>query len=1137
MRAAALLLLGLTPARAAFPLDLYPSCGDPSGACPDDLGQTWNLLSTWPEAWSSVRAEERALGPGLWADRAWRRTVGSPSVLIAVLDSGIEWDSRDLVNKHFLNRAELPLPQGADGAVGADHDLNGDGVFDVRDYALDARVRIDAGQDRADDLLDPSDLIATFSDGVDDDGNGFVDDISGWDFLWNDNDPYDDTRYGHGTGEAKDSAAEGGDGRGDIGVCPNCQVLNLRVGDSFVADVQSFAGAVLYAVSMRAKVVQEALGTLNHSALAQAAIDAAWAAGTLVVASAADETSYHPNQPGANAHTLYVHAVRYDADAREDAETFLAYSNCTNHGVRLDLSAPSTSCSSGAVGVTAGVAGLVYSAAEQAGVELRASEAWALIALTADDIDQSYATDVFSSDRPKWYPTKAGWDRYSGYGRVNAEAAVNAVLDGNIPPEADLLDPAWYAVIDPSRAPTLELHGLVRAERSSVARWWVEVAAAEEPEPGDWIEVLSGSDEREGLLGAIDLAAIDLDTAEPFRVWTTEDEPVRRETEVHKQAVTLRLVVEDAAGRRNESRRAFFLREDPSLGTAWPRTLDGGSLEASPLLVDLDQDGVLDIVQGTADGRVFALSGDGSPLLGWPVLTEPLEEFDPSAPANHLANPRFAALGAGHASVLGSPAAGDIDGDGEPEVVVGSLRGALWAFNGDGSVVDGFPVEQLRVDRAALGEQVRLDEGFFSSPALGDLDGDGVLDIVIGGMDGQVYAWTGAGAPLPGFPVALRHPDTGGRQERIVSSPALGDINGDGVLDVVVGSNEPVRGTYSPLWAVSGRGTAEAGGAVLPGWPVLLFGTGADILPMVGEGTPQSPLIVDIDGDGDLEVACHGTGGPLVVLEGDGSQKFQALASLDVYGNGSNVYDASALPFINSPSAGDLNNDGQVDLVTGAIGSGYAVSALQDWSRERFDFPLVAWDGATGRPLPGWPRQVEDMQFFMNPAVADVDGDGRVEVLHGSGGFLLHAFSADGSEPEGWPKLTGQWILGSPTVGDVDGDGLMEVIVGTRQGQLYVWDTPAPSYAPVHWAGFGHDPANTRNYQTPLVGYNEAPPVEDTALDDKDGAVSTQPGGCGCSGGATAAGWVGLGASALLAAARRRRAGGSGAGAASPPVG
>ena len=47
---------------------------------------------------------------------------------------------------------------------------------------------------------DPEDLILTCSDGVDDDGNGFTDDISGWDSFAGDNNPYDDTRFGHGTG-------------------------------------------------------------------------------------------------------------------------------------------------------------------------------------------------------------------------------------------------------------------------------------------------------------------------------------------------------------------------------------------------------------------------------------------------------------------------------------------------------------------------------------------------------------------------------------------------------------------------------------------------------------------------------------------------------------------------------------------------------------------------------------------------------------------------------------------------------------------------------------------------------------------------------------------------------------------------
>ena len=72
-----------------------------------------------------------------------------------------------------------------------------------------------------------------------------------------------------------------------------------------------------------------------------------------------------------------------------------------------------------------------------------------------------------------------------------------------------------------------------------------------------------------------------------------------------------------------------------------------------------------------------------------------------------------------------------------------------------------------------------------SSPALGDLNGDGQLDVVVGRRDNKIYAWSGDGTPLTGWPQA-----TGLYVESCPeSSPALGDLNGDGQLDVVVGSS------------------------------------------------------------------------------------------------------------------------------------------------------------------------------------------------------------------------------------------------------------------------------------------------------------------------------------------------------------
>src|SRR5262249_33500026 len=268
-------------------------------------GNEWKLTSdqTGDPAIDSSPAELFGVR-GMSVDLAWQVTTGRPDVLIAVLDSGIKWDDtgamHDLARKVHLNRGELPLPRDAAGhtkpessAGGAflnpdPYDLNDDGVFNVTDFAGDARVSDANGNG----LLDPQDLIRAFSDGTDADANGYVDDIAGWNFLDDDNDPFDEVSYGHGTGEARDSAAEADNGS-HLGTCPNCMVLPVRVGDSFIADSNLFAQGVVFAVDSGAHVVQEALGALNNTSFARAAIEYAWSHDVPMIASAADEESFH----------------------------------------------------------------------------------------------------------------------------------------------------------------------------------------------------------------------------------------------------------------------------------------------------------------------------------------------------------------------------------------------------------------------------------------------------------------------------------------------------------------------------------------------------------------------------------------------------------------------------------------------------------------------------------------------------------------------------------------------------------------------------------------------------------------------------------------------------------------------------
>src|SRR3712207_45443 len=174
-------------------------------------------------------------------------------------------------------------------------------------------------------MLDPQDVLIAFSDGDDDDGNGYADDIAGWDFLDDDNDPFDDVQYGHGSGEARDSAGEANNG-GDLGACPNCMEIHLRVGTSFIADVNRFAQAVLYAVDNDVLVVQEALGALNKSRLGRRAVDRAWAHGVTVIASAADEAAQHDNWPSSYPHVVLVNSVTHT----DGTPSYLGFDGCTN---------------------------------------------------------------------------------------------------------------------------------------------------------------------------------------------------------------------------------------------------------------------------------------------------------------------------------------------------------------------------------------------------------------------------------------------------------------------------------------------------------------------------------------------------------------------------------------------------------------------------------------------------------------------------------------------------------------------------------------------------------------------------------------------------------------------------------------
>ncbi len=1110
----------------------------------------WNLWSFTPDIWADnpgFRPEEVMLGTGIWADRAWQWTPGRPDVLIAVLDSGARWGRLDLVNQYYLNRGELSgdgqRPRVPDDFAGDPFDVNGDGKFNVADYThFFPEESLAALDSNGNGLVDPRDLIRAFSDGVDDDGNGYLDDISGWDFFWHDNDPHDDTDFGHGDGEAKDSAAEGDNGEDTIGVCPRCSVLMVRVGDSFVTDSNDFADGAVFAVDSGAEVLQEALGAVNHSAFARGAIEYAYLNGVAVVASAADELSFHHNFPGTNNHTLYVHAIIHDK-AREEATTFLNYNNCTNHGAQLILSTPGRGCSSEATGVTAGHVGLLYSAAKEVALDppLNGAEVHGLLIMSADDIfvpssleddreglpctrsdqfevcgddgtfrcilpvvnAQGGGTPVGMCVNDK-FPAGPGWDFHFGYGRNNAEASVKMIFEDQIPPEVDIVEPQWFETLYPSRQSTLEITGRVgarvdgRAPRYESYEYVVELAAGSVPGDGDWVEITSGTTPgMDGVLATVDLGALpgELDLG-------------NAPSDPHEDMFTVRVRVQALPGEaqqpiEGEFRKAFFVHEDPSLLPGFPVRL-GTSAESSPKLVDIDGDGAEEIVTTLSDGTLHAWKGDGTEAAGFPVELGLRPGHDVEDASGYTGSCAYRADKTGcvaglgvmdpvvRQSMISGPAVGDLEGDGDFEIVASTLDGQVFAFHHTGEPVEGFPVSSdfersalARDPDIAVGKLNTLDHGFFSAPVLADLDGDGDLEILQTGMDQHLYVWGHDGATQPGFPVLCRDTIEGNKGARIVTTPAVGDLDGDGSPEIILGSNEVYGGSSLRAYLVRAQGMLHPDGPFALGGPVNLSSIVGEVLPFVGKGVPSNSTIADVDGDGRLEFAIEGIAGLPIMYRLDPEENSDGLVTVtqvnpNAFGAESNTVDAPAYPLINHGSFGHLDPSGDLSYVKGTAGVSFAFAFAEGGTRAVFDRDISAWrvnpasrEGGGQPAVEGFPQKMEDWQFFMNPALVDLTGDGLSEVLVGSGGYLVRALDYKGREVEGFPKFTGGWVIASPAVGDLDGDGSFEVVTLTRNGWLYAWKTGASTENRLDWNGYGHDLRNTNNHETPFARYGE----------------------------------------------------------------
>jgi hypothetical protein len=1153
--AVAALSLAPAPTGADVP---FPTCQGPACTDPTDYGSYLFLApgQALPNDFGGGDAWKYQPTTGMNIVGAWQTTTGRPDVRSAILDSGIRWNNRDLAKKVWLNVGELPnpcaqVPPGVTGRLA--YDCNGDAVVNVTDWAGAA-----VPDANGNGFLDAQDLIRRYSDGVDDDGNGYPDDVAGWDFQQSDNDANDEVDYGHGTGEGEDGVGEANNGTSFPGVAPSAMFVPLKVADSFIAVDTEFAQAVVYAVDIQVDVISEALGTVSGGPASQAAIDYAYRRGIPIIASAADEQSRHHNLPANLEHTIWVNSIR-DVDGTfalpptDPAQRYLTLNGCTNNGGRAWVAISSTACSSEATGRSGGLSLLLVSHGKNLierglfspypglATPFSAEEFRQLFRRSAQDVDQSADLSLqigilgmviqnYLGAPPQFpftttnFPTQAGWDQFTGFGRPDATKLLD-VSNDTMPPEADLSGSLlWFDTVDPVRTPSVAVKGSAAAVRTGGSFiYTVEVGCG--IQPTSFTTIGSGSS-----LVALQKATLAMWNPAATAAACGFDPAARITGDPDSHSVQLRLLVQDSRGNVGEDRRTVAIDHDATQKFA-PRWL-GASGESSSALADVDRDGVLDIVQGTASGALHVLRGsDGSELPGFPVYTDALPV--------HL-SPGFAtgAVPIPHEAIVASIAADDLDGDGSVEIVAAGMKGQLYVWDAHGRRRAGFPV-RTNPAYSASGTLDRFndaDRGIASAPTLADLDAPGVdpkLEIVFGGLDGFLYAFRANGAPVAGFPVRLADPakvtvdpatgratpkagsNAQERLRKVLSSPAIGDLDGDGSPEIVIATNEEYSpdgpgfsadstlfqtlldastqlgidlggfstDTASRVYTVHADGNLHAGGPFRTGWPARVPLLLPGLLPTVATGTPGSPALADLDGNGSLAVAIFSGAGPVILLDADANPVLGSVGgaprvlAIDFPGGGFPNVPATAgtgdAPFfgaLGSGAFGDLTGDGLPEYVAPTGG----VRALLDvgvaGSQEFGDHSITAWNPITGLVLPAFPRKMDDMQFLASPGIADVDGDGHAEVIQGSGAYLVHAFRADGSEPAGWPKFTHGWMIPAPTAGDVDGDGLIEVVSSSREGFLYVWDTPAPSTeSAVQWQGFGRDRRNTKNMESGVL--------------------------------------------------------------------
>ncbi|MGH7731334.1 MAG: C25 family cysteine peptidase [Candidatus Eiseniibacteriota bacterium] len=438
-----------------------------------------------------------------------------------------------------------------------------------------------------------------------------------------------------------------------------------------------------------------------------------------------------------------------------------------------------------------------------------------------------------------------------------------------------------------------------------------------------------------------------------------------------------------------------------------------------------------------------------------------------TGPREHAGFPRFTRESS-QTPVAIAPAP---PGSGRDILVGGSV---LHMFHPDGTA----PVD-ADGSSATPGDFTTLGDHYQGGGSIADLDADGGRDVVGAAWNSmQLLAFDAQGAPRPGFPVSVGSP--------IWSSVAVGDLDADGHSEMVFAS------LGGKLYVFRHTGAEWLDGDANPGTIGVFKVLG-------GSYNPGTPALADLDDDGRLEIVYASIDGFLYAWKRDGTNMpgFPVGLSTGVFGsvaigrldgpggplsivvpvgdnsiavrlaNGSNrpgfpkLVPITASGRSPSPALADMNGDGLLDIVIASTNGRVYVY-------DRNGALLAPWTAASRY------SSLTSEATMASPVVADIDGDGRDDVVVGDEtGSLAGLSGATGGMLPGFPIALAAEAWGTPALCDCDADGLSEIVVVDFGGTVHMWDYDFPfsPAGPAPWPQFQHDARRTgTNEPSNMVG-------------------------------------------------------------------